>query len=64
MHLQAPDDPTPLERMGDLTGFEDRGILDIEEASGLSIEAFYQRFIQEEQPACFETPIEIWKVSQ
>ncbi|MEW5869740.1 MAG: hypothetical protein AB1894_10735 [Chloroflexota bacterium] len=64
MHLQSPDDPTPLERMGYLTSFEDLGILDIEAASGLSVEAFYQRFTRDDQPACFETPIKIWQTPQ
>lgn len=57
--LQSPDNQLPLERI-DQVGITDRYIRTLEDATGLSLEEFYQLFTQEEQPACFETPRNIW----
>lgn len=62
VYLQAPDNPRPLEEFG---GILDRQYLierskRIEEASGLSEEQLYEQFTQTEQPACINSPVNIW----
>lgn len=59
MVLQSPDNQSPLDRIdqGDLI---DKYTRTIEYATGLSLEEFYQLFTQEDKPACFDTPRDIW----
>lgn len=62
VYLQAPDDPQPVEEFGGIADYQflfDRGKR-IEEAAGLSEKQFYELFTQNEQSACFLTPINIW----
>jgi hypothetical protein len=54
MMLKSPDDPTALEyyyRAGNPDGS-----LDIREAAGLTVVDFYNLFIQNGQPPCFQVP--------
>jgi hypothetical protein len=60
MLLQSPSNPEPLDRIDDNTEWFRKSTKPIENATGLSTEDFYQLFIQEDQPACFDTPIDIW----
>ena len=60
MLLQSPDNPEPLDRIDENTEWFRKSTKSIDKATGLSTEDFYQLFIQEEQPACFDTPIDIW----
>lgn len=61
LHLQSPEDATPLELMGNLTGFEDRGILSIEAATKLTKKEFYEMLTQSDESVCFDTPMSVWK---
>jgi hypothetical protein len=62
IHIQASKDSDLLENMGGLVSPEPQaGKKSIEVATGLSVDEFYELFIQEQNPACFDTPAEIWK---
>ena len=61
LHLQSPEDPTPLELMGNLVSFEDRGILSIEAATELTKKEFYEMLTQSDESVCFDTPMSVWK---
>lgn len=71
LSLQAPDSPLPLERFDAIledirlqteTG-KTRGLHSIQDATGLDEKQFYDAFMQED-PACFDTPQDIWIVKQ
>lgn len=57
--LQSPESQLPLERI-DQVSITDKYIRALEDATGLSLDEFYQLFTQEDQPACFDTPRDIW----
>ncbi len=59
MLLQSPDNQSPLDRI-DQGNLIDKYTRTIEDATGLSLEEFYQLFTQEDKPACFDTPRDIW----
>lgn len=66
MTLQYPDNPLPLE-WGDgiLTISLSPGlppILPIQEAARISLENFYKLLAQNDEPACFDTPQDIWSI--
>jgi hypothetical protein len=66
MTLQHPDHPLPLEwddsilTIGLSPGLPP--ILPIQDATGISLENFYKLFAQDDKPACFDTPQEIWSI--
>jgi len=57
--LQSPENQLPLDRI-DQVGITDKYIRTLEDATGLSLDEFYQLFTQEDKPACFNTPRDIW----
>ena len=61
LYLQSPDDPSPIEKNDSILNSGGRSsVLNIENAAGISVEEFYELFIQNDQPACFDTPRDIW----
>ena len=63
MYLQSPDNPNPIEETAGIIGLEIDpypNVQSIEEAAGISTTEFYTLFTQEEIPACFDTPRDIW----
>lgn len=62
IHIQATDELASLEDMGGLVSPEPQtGKKSIQDSTGLSVDEFYELFTQEQYPACFDTPAEIWK---
>lgn len=60
--MQSPDASFQLEQQdGILTSeyYEDT-IKTIEEAAGMTVEEFYRLFTQSKEPACFDSPHDIW----
>jgi hypothetical protein len=63
MYLQSPGNPNPVEGTAGTIGLEIDPfpeVQSIEEATGISVTEFYNLFAQEERPACFDTPRDIW----
>ena len=60
MTLQSPNNHKPLEWGDGILTNHRNTVRTIEESSGISLEEFYQLFIQPEKPGCFETPENIW----
>jgi hypothetical protein len=62
IYIHAPDDLTPSENMGGLVSPEPQaGKKSIEDATGLSVDDFYELFHQNQELACFDTPSDIWE---
>jgi hypothetical protein len=62
LHILSPDSTMNLDEYVKLiAGYDISRGKSIEEAVGISIEEFYQRFFPGHGPACFETPQEMWK---
>jgi hypothetical protein len=62
IHIRAPGELAPLEEMGGLVSPEPQaGKKSIEDATGLSVDDFYELFHQNQEPACFDTPSDIWE---
>jgi len=60
MTMQSPSNPQPLEWDDSILTHDRNTVRTIEEATGLSLEEFYKRFTQPDQPGCFDTPRNIW----
>ena len=63
MYLQSPVNPNPVEVTAGIIGLEIDPfpeVQSIEEATSISVTEFYNLFAQEEMPACFDTPRDIW----
>lgn len=62
IHIRAPGELAPLEEMGGLVSPQPQaGKKSIEDATGLSVDDFYEIFHQNQEPACFDTPSDIWE---
>jgi hypothetical protein len=61
--LQSPDNPRPLEERDPYYPHVVQYTHTLEEAAGLTVEVFYKLFTQGKQPACFDTPMNIWPSS-
>jgi hypothetical protein len=60
--LQYPDHPLPLEWDDAILTTQPSRAKSIQDAAGISIDEFYRLFTQNEEPACFDTPHDIWPV--
>ena len=63
IHIRSLNDGSDiLENMGGLVSSEPQaGKKSIKVATGLSVDEFYELFVQDQSPACFDTPAEIWR---
>jgi hypothetical protein len=61
--LQSPDNPRHVEEMDPYYPHVMQYIHSLEDATGLTVEEFYQLFTQDKKPACFDTPKNIWPSS-
>ena len=57
LHLWSPERSVSLE---DIPGFTMWGPHSLEEATGMSIEQFYETFVQPDTETCLETPADLW----
>lgn len=62
--LKYPDHDTPLEETDILLNSQIWRVKSIQEATGMSPKEFHQIFSQDEKPACFDTPHDIWPVRE
>jgi len=62
--LQHPDHALPLELSDGILAHDLWRVKSIQDATGMSLEEFHQLFSQDEKPACFDTPHDIWPVVQ
>ena len=60
--LQNPSNPLPLERDDNILTTDPSRAMSIQDAAGISVEEFYRLFTQDDKPACFDTPHDIWPV--
>lgn len=60
--LQYPDHPLPLEQHDSILPTQPSRAMSIQDATGMSLKEFHQLFSQDEKPACFDTPHNIWPV--
>lgn len=60
--LQHPDNALPLEWDDSILTTEPSRAMSIQDSAGISVEEFYRLFIQDDRPACFDTPHDIWPV--
>ena len=61
LSLQPPNSPTTVDEFLSLSGRDHLNEPpDIEAATGVSVQEFYDLILQSDQPPCFDTPIEFW----
>jgi hypothetical protein len=60
--LQYPDHPLSLEWDDAILSTQPSRAKSIQDAAGISIDEFYRLFTQNDEPACFDTPHDIWVV--
>ena len=60
LQLQPPESPMTLEQWKGISGKRISEPPDIESSTGVSVQEFYDRIMQSDEPACFDTPIEFW----
>lgn len=64
--MQSPNDERPLSESDSILILSETDeywagtVKPIDEAAGISVEEFYQLFMQTEEPACFDSPHNIW----
>jgi hypothetical protein len=54
--LQSSESSMNVEELGGMPELPD-----IESATGISLQEFYRRIVEGEEPACFDTPIKFWQ---
>ena len=59
--LQYPDNPLPLEWDDAILSTQPSRAKSIQEAAGISVDEFYRLFTQTDEPACFDSPHDIWR---
>jgi hypothetical protein len=66
IYMQSPEDIWPLDKsdsklvLSETDEYWAGTVKSIDEAAGISIDKFYQLFLQTEEPACFDSPHDIW----
>ena len=65
LYLGPPERSMALEDIPGIGGYtyaadEMSGLHSLEEAAGISIEQFYQIFVQPDNQTCLETPADMW----
>ena len=66
IYMQSPDDARPLSESDSILISSETDeywigtVKPIDEAAGISVEEFYQLFMQTEEPTCFDSPHDIW----
>jgi hypothetical protein len=60
LYLRSSSDPMPLEKLVELMGADRPYTLPLESATTLTLDEFYNLFLQKDKIACIETPRDIW----
>jgi hypothetical protein len=63
LFLQSSDNPRLVEEMDSYYPHVVQYIHSLKDATGLTVDEFYQLFTQDKKPACFDTPKNIWPSS-
>ena len=60
LSLQSPDSPMTVDEYVSISEVEFSEPPDIEAATGVTLQEFYDLILQSDQPPCFDTPIDFW----
>ncbi|MFC1878986.1 hypothetical protein ACFLZW_03640 [Chloroflexota bacterium] len=61
LHLQSLESPMTIEELSTAFGKSYYSMPpDIEKSAGVSVQEFYRKIMESDEPACFDTPINFW----